>query len=777
MNLTKLLVPLFLVSFICNSMSSDYVILLPFTTGKQIWSQNDSLVRGLNDSRVNSLSDLVYYNQNGITPMWHHQTPNVRIGNLDTTAHAATATAWQSLSISDKYSYCAQAQGDLYRVEFEKNSKEIAELSQEELLNKIDELNQKLKELECNYQHELLKASKEVQQQIKQCGEPLAITLSEKKDKLLQELFAEFMMDLKRLKTQIAIVRCAIGQCEIRLQKYVANALKVITDSKPTEYIVQQQIPAIKTEIERLELKAEKSSGKVFIKIMRQVLVNKAQLKYLESVVKQRLERQYTEQRLEDLKELKEYLILMQFDNKQTINAVNKSIIDNSKLIYYNTLRNPEQNLLKELGIPEDCFTKLHGDALQKRAFDIANTVLYTTALQNVQYTNNQHIKAYVDATAQMCYWTVSNAQNGNPHETIVATILTEAFSQATNDVISFYKGTAIGGIESIKSSWDFIWHPTKIATAIKQAVSLNMRIANREPEVILALSHAIDEFLLMPVDKQAEQLGVLFGTLMTPNIVSQVSQVTGFNKALQSFTKLAKIELEALKTLAKVENAVFKNINGVAVPERFVSIIEKLKEMEIITKQEHIIEQLDALGAPFFVSSREAIKSVAKEISIELQVFDIAEMCIKDISPVDFEKYWESLIKDPSHRGKIMMLNMQEAFVGIVCEQRGLLTGPLKRDGIGGAEFIDKLGQKWDVKRAISLSSHGQQIFNPKVLLSKIKRDLLLGENIILDMIKLENKDFQVLFKEVLQKLSESELKRIIGICKAGTMLFQRQS
>jgi hypothetical protein len=723
------------------------------------------------DTRTSKLSD-VAHSQFTIPPMWHHQATQSRIGNAPTVVQPTTT--WQSLSIADKYSFCAQKCGDLSWEAFQKNHTEIAQLTYEQALTKLDELHGRLQILEHNYQQELLKASSEVQEKIKKCGEPLAITLSTKQPLWKQEQFAELMMNIRSIKTQIKIVQDAIEICKKRIEYHIAETSKSAIAAKTVEDVASD-ISSLKFDIEKLKLKAVKLAGKELVKMLREITTHSALVTYLESVMKEWLATHYIDQRLENLRELKDNLIIMQFDNVQFLKAIDKAISDKgcSDRTIHNALRNPEQELLAELNIPAEEFKQIHGDAFQQAAFKNANSILYTAALLNVQHRDNPHIKEYINTTTHLCYVSIKNAQSGTPQEAIVAALLTESLHKATIGVINFYKGVAMGTIESVKTTAELITHPTKIATDIQQACSLLLNIAKRDPETLQAISQSFELFLSLPESKQAEQIGSILGSLLTPSIASQISHMSSLNNALGNFSKLAKIELAALKNLIKVENCVITNIDGVSVPERFVASIQKLKELNLITKPEHITEYLNRIGAPFFINSRDAIKLIAKEVSAELKAIETTNSCIKDSYCADFQKYLQSLIQDPSHGNKISDLSIQEAAMGMACEKEGLLVGPLRRDPVGAAEFFDKFGQRWDVKRAISLSSNRQQIFNPKALFAKIKRDLLLGENIILDMMKLENRDVSIIYKEVFQKLTEAELNRMLVVMRENTLTF----
>lgn len=137
----------------------------------------------------------------------------------------------------------------------------------------------------------------------------------------------------------------------------------------------------------------------------------------------------------------------------------------------------------------------------------------------------------------------------------------------------------------------------------------------------------------------------------------------------------------------------------------------------------------------------------------------------------IELHKYWESLMRDPAHGNKITMQSIEEAIAGIAAEQNGFLAGPLKRDITPAAEFIDKFGQAWDVKAAVSRAPNGKHIFDPNKLIESIKRDLLIGENIILDLRKLEGADIPIFYEKIRTSLTSQDVKRILVVIKDETL------
>jgi len=126
-------------------------------------------------------------------------------------------------------------------------------------------------------------------------------------------------------------------------------------------------------------------------------------------------------------------------------------------------------------------------------------------------------------------------------------------------------------------------------------------------------------------------------------------------------------------------------------------------------------------------------------------------------------QEYFESLMPDPAHGHKITMKSIDEAIAGLAAEKKGFIPGPLRRDPTGAAEFIDAGGQAWDVKVGISRAPNGKYIFDPKHLMDGINMNLKCGENVILDLTKLEEADFPILYDHVLKYIPRVDYKKII--------------
>jgi hypothetical protein len=101
-----------------------------------------------------------------------------------------------------------------------------------------------------------------------------------------------------------------------------------------------------------------------------------------------------------------------------------------------------------------------------------------------------------------------------------------------------------------------------------------------------------------------------------------------------------------------------------------------------------------------------------------------------------------KELAKDPALEGAVNEKTLREAEVGVSLEEAGKLPKPITRDPSGGAEFIDGNNQAWDVKRFNSSYPPKQGGYTLESSLTKIKRKLDVGENLIIDTIDLKPED-----------------------------------
>ncbi len=96
-----------------------------------------------------------------------------------------------------------------------------------------------------------------------------------------------------------------------------------------------------------------------------------------------------------------------------------------------------------------------------------------------------------------------------------------------------------------------------------------------------------------------------------------------------------------------------------------------------------------------------------------------------------------------------------------MIAEKKGLIKGPLIRDTRGG-DFIDALGKQWDVKACVSRAPNGKYVFNPDKLIKGLKIDIMCGEEILLDLARLELNDYILLQQRLIKNLNSQEISKI---------------
>ena len=148
------------------------------------------------------------------------------------------------------------------------------------------------------------------------------------------------------------------------------------------------------------------------------------------------------------------------------------------------------------------------------------------------------------------------------------------------------------------------------------------------------------------------------------------------------------------------------------------------------------------------------------------LQAKDLQKPIISQEVPVgpieqEIADYWKSLMRDPAHGNTIKPHGIEEASAVLRAEKCGLLKGPFRRDNRGG-DFIDALGQQWDVKRGVSRAPNGRHVFNADELAKALRVDIMCGENILLDLRRLEIIDYESLRSSILKHLTLSEIEKI---------------
>jgi hypothetical protein len=118
--------------------------------------------------------------------------------------------------------------------------------------------------------------------------------------------------------------------------------------------------------------------------------------------------------------------------------------------------------------------------------------------------------------------------------------------------------------------------------------------------------------------------------------------------------------------------------------------------------------------------------------------------------APSSREQRLEELSTDPAKGNKSTPQSKREAEIGLDLESQGKLHG-IKRDPTGGAEFVDANGTYWDIKGFVSGNMKGGFRLADATL--KIERELLVGENVIVDTAKMSAQDISALQAEAAAK------------------------
>ncbi len=125
------------------------------------------------------------------------------------------------------------------------------------------------------------------------------------------------------------------------------------------------------------------------------------------------------------------------------------------------------------------------------------------------------------------------------------------------------------------------------------------------------------------------------------------------------------------------------------------------------------------------------------------------------DIKDADNQAWWDRVTKedapsvrekrlafDPDHKGIISDQSINEARVGLLAEEKGIVDGPIRRPtGPGEGEFYDAKGQSWDVKSG------------PRSGPETVADDLLNGRNILIDR---EGTMTEAQFRNLMQRLAD---------------------
>jgi hypothetical protein len=106
-------------------------------------------------------------------------------------------------------------------------------------------------------------------------------------------------------------------------------------------------------------------------------------------------------------------------------------------------------------------------------------------------------------------------------------------------------------------------------------------------------------------------------------------------------------------------------------------------------------------------------------------------------------------LARDPAQGGKVTPKTVREAEVAVSLEESGKVSGPVKRDPSGAADFLDGGEKPWDVKGFDSHQPAFKGGFDLMQDADKIDASLAQGENVMVDTGQMTPTDIQDLKNE----------------------------
>ncbi len=115
----------------------------------------------------------------------------------------------------------------------------------------------------------------------------------------------------------------------------------------------------------------------------------------------------------------------------------------------------------------------------------------------------------------------------------------------------------------------------------------------------------------------------------------------------------------------------------------------------------------------------------------------------------------------DVARGGKMTIETVEdEAMAGIACEDQKVTQRTFTRSLRAEEEFIDDLGQAWDVKTAKSYSMSGKYIFDVNNFVNSIVKEYPCGERIIINITPLKDSDLEILYTELKKRLTKKEIE-----------------
>lgn len=149
------------------------------------------------------------------------------------------------------------------------------------------------------------------------------------------------------------------------------------------------------------------------------------------------------------------------------------------------------------------------------------------------------------------------------------------------------------------------------------------------------------------------------------------------------------------------------------------------------------------------WVPSDADVQDIQQALAIARQPVANPEAPLQDQLGSRSQEAYDALAADPSRGNVTDDKSRQERQVGLNAERQGLLPGPITRDPIGAAEFIDGAGQAWDVKAFNSKFPSFMGGFDVHVDAGKVDKSLALKENVIIDTTNMTKQDVESLRAE----------------------------
>lgn len=669
-------------------MKSKYLFLLSLAFTSSCYGANPpnpihyttlhSIFANTRESKFSSLSELIHFYSQP-SHLWFQGTPNVRHGNTLTVSQETTA--WQSLSAAARINAFAQNMNELTRSWSNTYHQQIAKLSHEQVFEKIEELKQEIRELEKQFELKLQKASREAQSIIRQKADPLSIDFSTIKSAREQDAFAELMIDLKTIKLKIESVKYAIHQCEQKIADNIAKELKPIVEKSSLEDLVKITYRTLENEIKKIEIAIAQTKGVVDPKIAKELLINQVKLKHIEAAIRKEFYLQISPQRLNDLKYIKENLITLQVDDKQFLTALDKAIREkcDHKFTVHNALRFPEEKLLKELNIPRDNFERFFGDYVHHSFFNKTNSILYDTALRNIQHGDHPLAKEYIDATVRMCDITMKTAKNGSPQDALAACKIMEALHEATGIIIGFtttpmetahsaalVKGAVDHFGHNLKGKWEALQSPVEtfqgICKSMIRAAAIlgehdqfgsHMLLDKAKIETIVASSNE----LALTLNKAAKEISAMSSEQIAESLGGVIGDITADALTLKAFnTTLKAINAASTLTVKQAGSVLSKlgSSESLVATQKTLTAASQGLSAAINTKMADITKNIESGKLKFLASTATPkIRTVIQGAAMSVQEAQRLERAMGDVKQA-IDKFLAPHLKTPEIQKKV---------------------------------------------------------------------------------------------------------------------------